>query len=245
MTWRITETGFGPLSWAAWIAIGTGVLALGTWALAGVTWYLAWRSQQEARGQVKAIRETAREQVAAAEQSAREQRDVTERMAQAHIDTLREDLRARLLLHYQTQWDSAGMLEQRKRLAGVLLSTVHKDQPVTYGSVNDDVPNFFESIGLAHRRGQLDTEMVWHTFGYYASRYGQPLGSFFVNDRNEHGDSHLWTGFLDLLAALRTFEETHLKRAHPDFPREELMRFFREEMLAPPPPIAYQTRPNR
>ncbi len=35
MTNEVTSTGFGPLPWEAWTAIGTGILAIATWALAG------------------------------------------------------------------------------------------------------------------------------------------------------------------------------------------------------------------
>ncbi len=80
-----------------WVAIGTWALAVGTWALVGITYLLA-----------KGARQDAKEQVQAAQQAARDQMAVTERIAQAHMETLREDLRARLLLHYETRWDPAG-----------------------------------------------------------------------------------------------------------------------------------------
>lgn len=146
-------------------------------------------------GQVTAIRDTAQKQVTPAELSAREQRDVTERMTKDHIDMLREDLRARLLLHYETQWGAANMIEQGKCLAKALMSSIDRGTYTSYEGVSDDVPNFFESVGLILGRGPLDPEMVWYIFSYYAMRYGQALGPSFVADREAHRDPHLWSGF--------------------------------------------------
>lgn len=241
MAWELSATGFGPLSWEAWTAIGTWLLAAVAAALA---WALARRSRRDARAQIETMREAATAQVAAVEQAAIEQRDVTERMARAHIDMMREDLRARLLLHYATQWDSARMVEQRKRLAGMLLSSVQSGTSVSHEGVSSEVPNFFESVGLLLGRGQLDAEMVWHVFGYSAMRYGRVLRWFFVKDREAHADPHLWTAALDLLATLQKVEEAHTKRAHSEFPREEMLRFLREEMQAAPASTA-AVRPSR
>jgi hypothetical protein len=225
MDWQATAAGFGPLSWDAWTAIGTWCLAAVTVA---VTVTLARGVQRTARAQVETIRDAATAQVAAAEQAAIEQRDITERMAQAHADMIREDLRARLLLYYATQWGSARMIEQRKRFAGMLLSSTHGPADGANG-VGYDVPNFFESLGLLLQRGQLDAEMLWHTLGYDAARYGRILRGFFVRDRETHADPHLWSAALELFASLRKIEEAHTKRAPTEFSRNELIKFLREE----------------
>jgi hypothetical protein len=182
MTSEMIHTGFGSLPWEAWTAIGTGILAIATWALAAVTWYLARRSQEDARAQIATMRETAMAQVATANQAAREQMDVTERMAKTHVATLEDDLKARLLLHYETRWDSQEMVQHRVKLARYLEANERVDRQV----IQDDVPNFFESVSILLRRGHLDTEMVSHIFGYYALRYGQALGAFMVEDERAH-----------------------------------------------------------
>ncbi len=247
MEWQVTAAGFGPLSWEAWTAIGTWFLAAVT---AAVTWTIARRSQRDARAQIETIRDAATAQVAAAEEAALEQRDVTERAAQAHIDMMREDLRARLLLYYATQWDSARMIEERRRFAGMLMSSAQSSSPDGFSGAGHDVPNFFESLGLLLERGQLDAEMVWHTLGYHAARYGRILRGFFVKEREAHGDQRLWSAALELFAALRKVEETHTKRAPLEFSREELIRFLREEtqgapLSASPAPAPAPARSHR
>src|SRR5437588_5029755 len=144
------------MHWEAWVAIGTWFLAFATWALAGITYMLVRRTQRDAQEQIAAIREAAKAQVEAAEQAAQKQVSVAERMAQAHIDTLREDLKARLLLHYETRWDSDDMVNHRTLLAKYL----EANPRTTREAIQDDVPNFFESVGVLLRRGHLDLEMV-------------------------------------------------------------------------------------
>jgi hypothetical protein len=223
-------------------------IAVGTWALVLINALFAWWTRRDARDQIEAMRQTARAQVEAAEETARQQVAVTERMTQAHINMLREDLRARSLLHYETLWDSADMIEQRKKLASILLS--HDDylyprqsDRFPYDVVTDAVPNFFESVGLLLNRGQLEIDMVYHTFAYHALRYGQALGPYVARDQQTHSDETLWNGFLSLFEALREYEKVQLKRPRPDFPAEELIRFFREEGQSPPP-VAYRVRPR-
>jgi len=149
---------------------------------------------------------------------------------------LREDLRARLLLHYETRWDSADMIAERKHLAGLLLPSVGTNvPPYPVDRVTDALPNFFETIGLLCERGQLDIEMVWKIFGYFSRRYGQMLGPFFVNDQKVHGDSTLWSGFMDLIATLRTMDQQHDRNIPHSFSGDELKQFFHEESQTPPP----------
>ncbi len=223
-------------------------IAVGTWGLVLITFLLAWWTRRDARAQIETMRQTAKAQVDAAQEAARDQAAVTERMTQAHIEMLREDLRARLLLHYETRWDSADMIEQRKKLASILLSHSdylypHHSATFPYDLVTDAVPNFFESVGLLLRREQLEIEMVYHTFAYHALRYGQALGPYVVIDRQTHGEENLWAGLIGLFDALRKYEQEQLKRPRPDFPADELIRFFREEGQSPPP-IAYRVRPR-
>lgn len=254
----ITARGIGTLGWDA-------VAAVGTWLLAFVTFLFALWTRRDTNAQIKAMRQAAHEQVEAAQESAREQIAatqratkehiaaversaqeevaVTERMTHDHIDMLREDLRARLLLHYETLWDSADMIDQRKKLASVLLSYSeylypHQSTRFPYDLVTDAVPNFFESVGLLLRRGQLEIEIVYHTFAYYALRYARALGPYIARDRQTLGDEGLWNGFRSLFEALGKHEEAQTKRPSPDFPAAELIRFFREEAQSSPPAAA-------
>jgi hypothetical protein len=210
------------MSSEVWTAVGT----FGTWALVVITFFIARWARRDAREQLDVMRQAAQEEVAAVRQAANDQTSVL----QAHVDTLREDLRARLLLHYETRWDSADMISQRKHLASLLLPSVATNvPPYPTDEIPDAVPNFFETIGILCKREQLEAEMVWHIFGYYARRYGQMLGPFFLHDREVHGDSSLWTGFLGLVETLRAMDQQVAKGVPHSFSGDELKLFFREE----------------
>jgi vacuolar-type H+-ATPase subunit H len=222
--------GWLRLPWEAWTAFGTWFLAFATWALVLFSRSLVRRTQEDARAQIAAVRETADAQVAAARQAAKDQMAVAERMAKEHVHALEEDLKARLLLHYETRWDSGEMKVSRRRLSNILARKVQApDARMPREVIPDDVPSFFESVGILVRRGHLDIEMVSHVFGYYAMRYGQMLGRFMVEDRRAHDDPQLWTGFEYIVETLRKFDAQHLNRSEPHFSGEELKRFFLEE----------------
>lgn len=195
-----------------------------------ITFLMASWTRRDAREQIETTRQMAKAQVEAAQKAAQEQVVVTERVTKAHIDMLREDLQARLLLHYETRWDSPEMVEQRKRVSSLLLQCVENagQWATTYDKIPDAVPSFFETVGLLCERGQLDAKMVWNVFGYYARRYGQMLGPFFVNDRIVHGDQDFWTGFEKLALTLRAADQA--RGMPPSFSGDELKRFFQEEL---------------
>ncbi len=122
------------------------------------------------------------------------------------------------------------MIAERQRLADLLGPSVGtNDPPYPMDRIPDAVPNFFETIGLLCERGQLDTEMTWKIFGYYARWYGQMLGPFFVNDQKVHGDASLWSGFIHLIETLRTMDQQHDSGIPHSFSSDELRRFFGEE----------------
>lgn len=198
----VQDTPSQTIHWEALTAVGTWLLALATWALA-----------------------------ASAKKSAKDQIAVTERMANANIETLKEDLKTRLLLHYETQWDSREMVKHRQALSQNFLSL--RDHPagprIFYETTGTAVPNFFESVGMQLRRGHLDTEMVLIAFGYPAMRYGQMLGEFIVQSRRAHHDEELYSEFLYLFETLCEFEADRRGRPHAAFPMEEIIRFLNEE----------------
>jgi len=87
------------------------------------------------------------------------------------------------------------MLDARKRLATALLAHLERGTAFPYEDIEDTVPNFFESLGVLLRRGNLDIEMVWHIFSYDAMRYAHELGEFWVLDRNKQGEHDLWEDY--------------------------------------------------
>jgi hypothetical protein len=156
---------------------------------------------------------------------------VTERVANAHIGTLKEDLKTRLLLHYETVWDSPEMNKHRAALSHDFLSL--KDHPswpdIFYDVAEDAVPNFFESVGMHLRHGHFEPEMVLNIFGYYVPRYALMLGDLVARDRREHPDEDLWSEFLYLFEEFRKFETQRLGRPYPAPPTQEIVRFAKEE----------------
>src|SRR5438309_12014635 len=77
-----------------------------------------------------------------------------------------EDAHANLCLQnhltFTERFDSAAMQHDRKSLAEHFLSS----RP----GIQERVLDFFEDLGLFLRRGYLDEELSWDTFGFYAVR---------------------------------------------------------------------------
>jgi hypothetical protein len=48
-----------------------------------------------------------------------------------------------------------------------------------------DVPNFFEAVGYFQRRGVLEAESVWHTFGLPTRVYWSVYGTAICKMREE------------------------------------------------------------
>ena len=48
-----------------------------------------------------------------------------------------------------------------------------------------DVANFFEAVGYFHRRGVLEAESVWHTFGLPTRVYWSVYGTAICKMREE------------------------------------------------------------
>lgn len=96
---------------------------------------------------------------------------VTFWMAYKQIALLRQqtaDAHANLCLQnhltFTARFDSPEMLRDRKDLAEHFLSS----RPL---EVQERVLDFFEDMGLFLRRGYLDEELAWCTFGFYAVRW--------------------------------------------------------------------------
>ena len=118
-------------------------------------------------------------------------------MAEAHIKALQEELQSRFLLNYESRWDSQEMIAHRRALAQHPLD----DDP--FDAWEDEVPNFFESIGLLLQKDQLDIAMVWNDFSYYALHWGAALGPYLAQ---KHEPRDVWEGFVYLVDALRKIE---------------------------------------
>src|SRR2546428_9229194 len=77
----------------------------------------------------------------------------------------REELQVRFQRSLEDRFDSTVLVSARKALATQFLGrTSHED-------IDEDVMNFFESVGVLLRRGYLDPELAWVGFGFYAIRW--------------------------------------------------------------------------
>src|SRR2546425_12201153 len=97
-------------------------------------------------------------------------------------DAVRADLKVRLQLTFIDRFDSRKMIEARKGLASLFLSKAPHDQ------IEETVMDFFEDMGLFLRRGYLDEELIWSTFGFYAVPWWAACRKYVLEERTQHND---------------------------------------------------------
>jgi hypothetical protein len=99
---------------------------------------------------------------------------------------------ARFLLTFTERFDGPRLRNARKELAHRLLSDALRDQ------IEETVMEFFEDMGLFLRRGYLDEEFIWSTFGFFAVRWWSGCKGYVLEERRAQNDSMLFTDFEDL-----------------------------------------------
>jgi len=104
-------------------------------------------------------------------------------------DAVRADLRVRLQLTFIDRFDGERMIEARKDLARLLLSKAPHDQ------IEETVMDFFEDAGLFLRRGYLDEELVWSTFGFYGVLWWTACRNYILEERKQKNDPTLFEDF--------------------------------------------------
>lgn len=167
--------------------------------------------------------------------AAADQAETTRRMADDQRRLLEEDLKMRLLLHYEDRFESSDMQVSRSVLADRLLSTraYRRDQPVRpehYDIIRDDVPGFFESLGTIVRRQDLDVESVWIFFDHYARHYWAALAPYVAEDRSRHGED-IWEEFQGLVRAVEGFYQKRNNAPAPEIDEEDVVEFLKEESV--------------
>lgn len=155
------------------------LLVLGTWALVGVT-YLMMRRQIEG-----------------AETAAREQLEI----AKAQAEAVRVDLKVRLQLLFAERFDALSMVEARRRLAQQLYESA------PHAEIQEAVMDFYEDLGLVLKRGYLDEEMAWSTFGFYAVRWWGNCRSYVQRERKETRDPTVFEDFEALVGRFRARDQ--------------------------------------
>jgi hypothetical protein len=150
---------------------------------------------------------------------------VTFWMARKQIVLLKQqtdDAHANLCLQnhltFTARFDSPAMQRDRKSLAEHFLSS----RP----EIPERVLDFFEDLGLFLRRGYLDEELAWDTFGFYAVRWWAVCRGYILEERRRQSDSTLFTDFEDLAKQFLTRDtKAGLTEATPS----DLQQFLKDE----------------
>src|SRR5258708_1584787 len=125
---------------------------------------------------------------------------VTWWMLRKQVQLLREqtdDNRKNLCLQnhitFMARFDGQELRSSRVRLARQLLSEAIHDEVV------ETVMDFFEDVGLFSRRGYLDEDLVWNTFGFYGIRWWAASRDYMLAGRKTQNDPTLFTEFENLV----------------------------------------------
>src|ERR1700730_797342 len=122
---------------------------------------------------------------------------VTLWVAREQSKALRDDLKVRLQLQFQERFDSRAFVSDRMALAKALLGDRPREE------LSESVMNFFEDLGLFARRGYLDKELIWHTFGFYIVRWWAACKDYILAERRRHNDRTLFADFEKLAQEMR------------------------------------------
>jgi hypothetical protein len=106
-------------------------------------------------------------------------------------DDAHANIRLQNHLIFTARFDSPEMLRGRKGLAEHFLSSRPPE-------VQERVLEFFEDLGLFLRRGYLDEELLWNTFGFYAVRWWTICKGYTLEERKRQSDPTLFADFEDL-----------------------------------------------
>jgi hypothetical protein len=132
------------------------------------------------------------------------------RAAQAQEEMLRTDLRVRTQLLFIDRFDSPQVIRYRAALARDFLNHAPHDQ------IKEEALNFFEDLGLFYRRGFLDEELVWSTFGFYAVRWWMAAYEYIKDERQRTSDPTNFDDFEELAKVFRKLDaQAHLPEPTP------------------------------
>jgi hypothetical protein len=150
---------------------------------------------------------------------------VTFWMARKQIVLLKQqtdDAHANLCLQnhltFTARFDSPAMQRDRKSLAEHFLSS----RP----EIPERVLDFFEDLGLFLRRGYLDEELAWDTFGFYAVRWWAVCRGYILEERRRQNDSTLFTDFDELT---KRFLARDAKAGLTEATPSDLQQFLKDE----------------
>lgn len=132
----------------------------------------------------------------------------------------RKNLRLQNHLTFMARFDGPEVRGGRVRLARQLLTTaLHED-------IAEGAMNFFEDMGLFCRRGYLDEELLWNTFGFYTVKWWAACRDYVLEERRKQNDATLFTDFEELVNRFRK-RDKRAKLAEPS--KAEIEEFLKEE----------------
>ena len=181
--------------------------------------------------------------------AARRQAQVTERsLAQTERSLAEQNERARLNLEFdqltrmQDRFDSPHFYSRRTSAAKHVLDNFFRDDGTVeverFNRAAYDVANFFEGLGYVQRRGALEAESVWHTFGIMTQAYWTLYEPAIRKMREEQKDPAIYEEFERLNQLMADLDSE--RGSEP--PTQELLRRMVEDEAAlgeEPPTMAH------
>ena len=180
---------------------------------------------------------------------ARRQAQVTEQsLAQTERNLSEQNERSRLNLEFDLlnrmidRFESPHFYSRRRSAAKHVLDNFFRDDGTVevehFNRAAHDVANFFEGIGYLQRRGALEAESVWHTFGIMTQAYWTLYEPAIRKMREEQKDPAIYEEFERLNQLMAELDSE--RGSEP--PTQELLRRMVEDEAAlgeEPPTMAH------
>ncbi len=146
----------------------------------------------------------------------------------------KEQMMVEIQLKTQETFDSLALVVARGKLAAQFLDEIvnNASSAARHDIIKEDVMNFFEMVGMFLRRGYLDEEMTWSSFGYHIIRWWGACEAYIKEERVLKNDSTLFIEFENLLDKMY---EVEIKERHESMQKiipskTEIKEFLEEEL---------------
>gem|GEM_PF-437367 len=146
--------------------------------------------------------------------------------SRAQIRTAKRLSSVQVLIIYEQKFDSGDMLAARSKLATQLLNKAPHQE------MQEDVLNFFESIGLLLRLKCLNKEMVWANFSYFAIRWEYVCKDYIKEERRlKDNDTTIFEEFEGLVKVMYDMEIKKRKKTREQITpsSEKIQEFLTDE----------------
>jgi hypothetical protein len=154
------------------------------------------------------------------------------RFLEEQNDRARLTLEFDLVTRLEERFRSSHFLSRRRTAARhVVANFFDEDGAIEAGGFDRasyDVANFFENVGYLQRRGVLEAESVWHTFGVAARVYWAVYAPTVRRMREEQNDPTFYEDFERLERLVSDFGG---ERGTPPPTHEQLRRILEDETI--------------